>query len=73
MTEENQEVQELDRKDLKILSYKNSIADLQDRVSEYQVDLTIVSERLKKVTQELQELQEQKQGQLKNVEAPDTD
>jgi chromosome segregation ATPase len=71
MTEENQKVQELDRKDLKILSYKSSIADLQDRISEYQVDLTIVSERLKNVTLQLQELQEQ--GQRKNVEAPGTD
>ena len=59
MSENTQEVQELDRKDLKILAQKETIAELQDKVEELRVELTVTvqeaNNQIGALTQQLQD------------------
>jgi chromosome segregation ATPase len=59
MTEEVPE--QLDRKDVKILYYKNTVSELQDQINDLQTDRTFLNDQLNNVTEQLRKATEQLQ------------
>ena len=56
MTEQTQE-NVLDRKDLKILAYKEKVAELQEREADLRVEVTFLSQQLQEAHRRLAELE----------------
>lgn len=56
--QEVQQGQELDRKDLKIMGYRQKLAERDEQFNELQVDYTVVSEQLNQAAQEIGRLNE---------------
>jgi chromosome segregation ATPase len=52
----SEQTQELDRKDLKILGYRQKLSELEEKFNELQVDFTIVSEQLQSAVGEIERL-----------------
>jgi peptidoglycan hydrolase CwlO-like protein len=55
MTEQVQEEVQLDRKDLKIQHYQQKVAELEERISELRVDLTLYAQEVERLTGLLKE------------------
>lgn len=64
----SEEVQQLDRKDLKIMALKEKIAELEDLNAELRVDVTILNSHLGEAQQELSRLQSVQQTLEENFE-----
>lgn len=72
MTEAVQEEQ-LDRKDIKILAYKQANQELQEKVADLQVDVAFLSDQLRKTTEKVQELENAVTEPKKEEPSDDTD
>ena len=52
----SEQPQELDRKDLKVLGYRQKLSELEEKFNELQVDFTIVSEQAQNAFKEVERL-----------------
>ena len=81
MTEQAQEPQKLDRKDLKILALKQELSDKSELIADLRAELTetveYANEQIRALVDKVQELenpkQEEDEDEVSDEEEPDTD
>lgn len=73
MTEQSQEVQQLDRKDLKIEAYKQKLAFEQEQNADLRIDLTLYAQEVERLNGEVQRLSDALKGETVSVEVEEAE